>query len=206
MVFKSIDGEEKKMTSDDKSQDQEKDNKRHQASSNNNGNTRKVDIGAIITNLNNENDLDPNALYLDNGAAENVFNNTTATTEIIHQNAIVKDWNGHEVMANGVGTFLYESETGYQFNFKNAIYAPNAQASFISYAKIDRTGLFRLSGQDSKIYITHRESGELAATGVLQSNNLYKLNLKRASHYQTFWLFFCFKTFFVKLFISNKNL
>ena len=139
---------------------------------------RKLTIGALVTNLNDADELDPNAEYLDCGAASCVFNTPTGAVELVRQEAIVRDWENRESTVQGVGTFKYRTETGFELTFKDALYKCTAGASFISYSKLAKTKLFYMEGDDETIRFYLKATRELVFTGNLVRNGLYKLSFK----------------------------
>ena len=137
-------------------------------------------IAPIIMNINAAptNHLDPNKIYLDTAAGGSATNSMRGCLSMVKSNAIVRDWAGREDTIEGVGTYKFITETGCELTFDNIAYKRTAEATFISYAKLDRTKQFRIAGENGVLQLFSKKTGALVFTARLTRENLYELDFQ----------------------------
>ena len=137
-------------------------------------------VSAItVANISAEEEgLDPDGWYIDTAAAIVVTNSLVGCTKMVNQEAKLRDWENRESSVQGIGTYELITENGQSLTLDNVVYKSTAAVNFLSWAKLDRTGLFRLAGENGVIQVFSKSTGELVFTGHLVKPNLYKLQLK----------------------------
>lgn len=154
-------------------------NKNDNKNKDNRSNNESFSVGAIIANSNaEENELNPDKWYLDTCAAVNITNSAIGCTQLIKQEAIIKDWENKESRVQGVGKYTLLTENGDTLKLENVLYKSSAAASFLSWPKLDRTGKFKIVGEDGYLKIYSKSTNKLIMTGKLVDSNLYELEIK----------------------------
>ena len=145
-----------------------------------NGTVESFEMSPIIVNVNaaSQYNLDPSKVYIDTAAGGSVTNSMSGCTAMFKSDAVVRSWNNREDKIHGVGTFCYVTETGCELKIDNMIYKENAAATFLSWGKMDRTGLFRMEGEGGQIKVFSKRTGALVFTAKLTGMNLYECDFK----------------------------
>ena len=138
-------------------------------------------MNAFIANFGGEsqNEIDPNAVYLDTCAGSTVTNKIEGCIgQLRKMDAIIKDWENRESRVHGVGDYLMLTETGCTLTIKDVIYKSTATGTFLSYVKLMATGRFRIVFEDDWIEFRLKETNQLVMTARKVSANIMKLDLK----------------------------
>ena len=147
--------------------------------SNNNVKPKVHNINVILANVNeSRSELDPNAWYMDDGAASMVTNSPAGAIQLFQHDAQIRDWENRISTIDGVGTYKLQSENGHQFVIDNVLYKRTAAASFFAYNKIDRMNKFKRVHDNGVQEIYHKESGDLVMLATIEPHGLYRLNIR----------------------------
>ena len=133
-------------------------------------------INHILVSSISDKQISASKWYADSGAGKHMANNRVSCVSFSHiEQLIAQTANGNRLDTPGIGEYVCKAINGL-VKFREVVYSPDLEASFVSIGCLDRLGFTSLFSQGRCLIFD--QEGELVITGELTQDNLYELHLE----------------------------